>query len=376
MKRLRILLTAFILLSLIVAACSNNRTSDENNNVAENDIAENNLISNEENAPANSPSYESANNSTNNQEPAGDESSDEQTEAVDASPSEEEAGLYAHLGIVDAIPSEYLRRRVDEQSGTIEKISYQTKDYFGDESEITKHAYVYLPYNYDENKKYNVLYLMHGIGGNENEWGMNNQSSMVKIMMDNLIYNGEIEPFIIVTPNGRSSAEFANTSSDFNAFYVFGKELRNDLIPYIESNYSTYGEYDENGYDMTAARNHRAMAGLSMGGMQTINIGLGENLDILSYFGAFSAAPTTNNASKIAALLEEFPDYDINFFYNICGTEDGIAIASASAAVNNLTNLTDRLVDGENFVWQTVSGGHDFKIWYLGFFNFAKLVFQ
>lgn len=376
MKRLRILLTAFILLSLIVAACSNNRTSDENNNAAENDIAENNLISNEENAPANSPSNESANNSTNNQEPAGDESSDEQTEAVDASPSEEEAGLYAHLGIVDAIPSEYLRRRVDEQSGTIEKISYQTKDYFGDESEITKHAYVYLPYNYDENKKYNVLYLMHGIGGNENEWGMNNQSSMVKIMMDNLIYNGEIEPFIIVTPNGRSSAEFANTSSDFNAFYVFGKELRNDLIPYIESNYSTYGEYDENGYDMTAARNHRAMAGLSMGGMQTINIGMGENLDILSYFGAFSAAPTTNNASKIAALLEEFPDYDINFFYNICGTEDGIAIASASAAVNNLTNLTDRLVDGENFVWQTVSGGHDFKIWYLGFFNFAKLVFQ
>lgn len=369
-------MTAFILLSLIVAACSNNRTSDENNNAAENDIAENNLISNEENAPANSPSYESANNSTNNQEPAGDESSDEQTEAVDASPSEEEAGLYAHLGIVDAIPSEYLRRRVDEQSGTIEKISYQTKDYFGDESEITKHAYVYLPYNYDENKKYNVLYLMHGIGGNENEWGMNNQSSMVKIMMDNLIYNGEIEPFIIVTPNGRSSAEFANTSSDFNAFYVFGKELRNDLIPYIESNYSTYGEYDENGYDMTAARNHRAMAGLSMGGMQTINIGMGENLDILSYFGAFSAAPTTNNASKIAALLEEFPDYDINFFYNICGTEDGIAIASASAAVNNLTNLTDRLVDGENFVWQTVSGGHDFKIWYLGFFNFAKLVFQ
>jgi len=75
-------------------------------------------------------------------------------------------------------------------------------------------------------------------------------------------------------------------------------------------------------------------------------------------------------------MLNDFPGYDIHMFYNICGTEDGIAISSASAAVNNLTNLTDRLSEDKNFIWQKVKGGHDFHVWYLGFFNFARLVFQ
>lgn len=275
---------------------------------------------------------------------------------------------------VDTIPSEYLEKRTDH-SGTVEKITYQTKDYFGDGFEITKPAYVYLPYDYNENKQYNVLYLMHGIGGSENEWGMNNENSLIKNIMDNLIYNGKIEPFIIVTPNGRSSADYS-ASSDFNSFYLFGKELRNDLIPYIDSRYSTYADYNKYGYDLTKARNHRAMAGLSMGGMQTINIGLCENLDIISYFGAFSAAPTTNTASVIVEKLNDFIGYDINFFYNICGTEDSIAIASASAAVSNITDLTEKLTDGKNFIWQEVSGGHSFDIWYLGFYNFVNVVFN
>lgn len=275
---------------------------------------------------------------------------------------------------VDTVPAEDITIRTDH-AGTIEQITYKSKDYFGDESEIIKPAYVYLPYEYDESKQYNVLYLMHGIGGSENEWGMNNDSSRVKAIMDNLIYNNEIEPFIIVTPNGRSSTDFS-ANADYGSFYVFGKELRNDLIPYIESNYSTYADYDENGYDLSIARNHRAMAGLSMGGMQTINIGLCESLDIISYFGAFSAAPTSNPASVIAEKLKEFADHDINYFYNICGTEDSIALASASAAVTSLTDVTDRLSDDKNFIWQEVSGGHSFDVWYLGFYNFAKVAFN
>ncbi len=258
----------------------------------------------------------------------------------------------------------------------IEKISYTTKAYYGDESEITKSAYIYLPRNYDESKQYNVLYLMHGIGGDETEWGMINSSSMVKSIMDHLDEQGLIDPFIIVAANGRSSADFANKNADMMAFYDFGKELRNDLIPYIDANYATYAEYSEDGYDLTAARDHRAMAGLSMGGMQTTNIGLCECLDIISWFGTFSSAPTTYNASTIAECLKNFEDYDINYFYSVCGTGDGIAISSARAAVTGLTALTDKLVDGENFTWQTLPGGHDFNIWYLGFYNFAKIAFR
>lgn len=278
--------------------------------------------------------------------------------------------------ISEVIPGKYITRRFDE-CGTIEQISYPTYDYFGDGSQIEKHANVYLPYGYEEGKQYNVLYLMHGIGGDENEWGMTGGTSQVKIMMDNLIYNGDIEPFIVVTPNGRSGADFANKSSDYNSFYEFGKELRNDLIPYIESHYATYGQSTESDYDMKADRNHRAMAGLSMGGMQTINIGMCECLDIISYFGAFSAAPTSYRGADIVKRIDEqFPDEEIRFFYNICGTNDTIAYQSASAAAKDLPQLSERFQDGENYIWQELKGGHDFRIWYLGFYNFAQKVFQ
>lgn len=277
-------------------------------------------------------------------------------------------------GFENAIPAEYLETM--EEGGMVEKITYKTYDYFGDGQEITKTANVYLPYGYDESKQYNVLYLMHGIGGDENEWGMARPDSYVKSIMDHLIKNGEIEPFIVVTPNGRSGKDFANTNGDWGQFYVFGQELNNDLIPYIEGHYSTYAEYDEAGYDLSVNREHRAMAGLSMGGMQTINIGICENLELFSWYGAFSAAPTSNPANKVAECIAAKSDYKIDYFYNICGTEDDIAYQSAATAAKNLPDVCDTMVVGENYMWQELPGGHDFNIWYLGFYNFAKIIFK
>ena len=277
-----------------------------------------------------------------------------------------------HATINDHIPSDYGAYRL-KNCGTIEAITYETKDYLNDQAVLTKPAFVYLPPNYDETKQYNVLYLMHGVGGNESEWGMTGMTSKVKAIMDNLIRYGDIEPFIVVTPNGRSYADFANTSGDYNSFYCFGQELRNDLIPYMESHYAVY--HDD---DPTKVRDHRAMAGLSMGGMQTINIGMCECLDIISWFGAFSAAPTSYAASKVAEIIgnETNSQYKINYMYNICGLQDTTAYFSASNAAKNLPSYTDRLVDGENFMWQETEGKHDFIIWYLGFYNFAQLVFK
>lgn len=278
--------------------------------------------------------------------------------------------------ISEIIPTKYASQRFDE-CGTIEQITYPTYDYYGDDSALEKPANVYLPYGYDETKQYNVLYLMHGIGGDENEWGMNGSTSQVKIIMDNLIYHGDIEPFIVVTPNGRSGADFANKNADYNSFYEFGKELRNDLIPYIESHYATYGKAGDADYDMKADREHRAMAGLSMGGMQTINIGMCECLDIIGYFGAFSAAPTSYPGTDIVKKIDEqFSDEEIKYLYNICGTNDKIAYKSASTAAKNLPQLSERFQDGENYMWQELKGGHDFHIWYLGFYNFAQKVFK
>ncbi len=260
---------------------------------------------------------------------------------------------------LDRIPEAY-RVRV-ENGGTIEHISYTSKNYYGDGAENIKKANVYLPAGYDGTKKYKVLYLMHGIGGDENEWGMKDDQSLVKKMMDNLTVKGDIEPFIIVTPNGRSGSD-PDPSKTYMAFYKFGQELRNDLIPYMDSHYNTYAD-----------REHRAMAGLSMGGMQTINIGICESLDLISYFGTFSAAPTSYEATRVANTLNAKPELKINFFYNICGTEDSIAYNSHVAAAKLLPRLTDKLTEGENYRWQEQSGGHDFGIWNLGFYNFAKI---
>ena len=259
----------------------------------------------------------------------------------------------------NSIPKKYSTVRYGEGSGTIKNITYTAHDYENNGRTYTKRANVYLPANYDPNKKYCVLYLLHGIGGNENEWGMYNNSSTVKAIMDNLAYYGDIDSFIVVTPNGKASA-----SGSTNSFYAFGKELRNDLIPYIDSHYSTYAD-----------RDHRACAGLSMGGMQTINIGIGECVDLFSYYGAFSAAPTSNNAAKTASLLRN-NKYPIHYFYNICGLQDGIAYPSASAAAKNLPAVCNQFVDGQNFKWQELNGVHDFNIWFLGFYNFAQIAFK
>ena len=270
------------------------------------------------------------------------------------------------------LPDKY-RTPVKENGGTIEKITYMAKDYLGDGPDVEKKAFVYLPYGYDESKQYNVLYLCHGIGGSENEWGMNNaNSSIVKRILDNLFADGNIEPFIVVTPNGRAMALSGVTGNDL--FYKWGYELRNDLIPYMESHYSTYAEYDENGYDMTATRTHRAIAGLSMGGMQTINIGICECLDLFSWFGAFSAAPTSYAAARISTAVST-SEYSVDFFYNICGLQDKTAYASASAAAKNLANLSEDFTADVNFMWQEKAGGHDFNIWYLGLYNFAQIAF-
>lgn len=245
----------------------------------------------------------------------------------------------------------------------------------GDGHAYEKKANVYLPWGYDPEGQYDVLILCHGIGGSKDEWGLNNSTGKLKCLADNLIYTGLARPFIIVTPNGRAGDHFADENAKVSSFYLFGQELRNDLLPYIDAHYATYADYSADGYDLSASRDHRAMAGLSMGGMQTINIGLCECCDLFAYFGAFSAAPTSKTAAQIRAALKDTP-WQIRYFYSLCGTNDNIAYAAASAAAKGLPQVCDLFREGENFLWQEMPGGHDFAVWYTGFFNFARLMFK
>ncbi|MBR5109034.1 MAG: hypothetical protein IK099_02470 [Clostridia bacterium] len=256
----------------------------------------------------------------------------------------------------DTLPFDYTRACAN--GGTVEKFTYEAHDVFNGGAVYEKTAFVYLPFGYDAAQTYDLLILCHGIGGNEYEWGLTGKDSRVKRVMDNLIDKGEIKPFIVVTPNGR-----AGKTEDHSSFYRFDEELRNDLLPALAVRYAV-DIHD---------RNRCAMAGLSMGGMQTINLGIGKCLDIFSAFGAFSACPTTNTASVTAGVLNGSGELPIRVFYSICGTEDNIALASAKAAVEGLDALTDRLNE-KNFIQQYVPGGHDFGVWYLGFYNFARMI--
>ena len=261
----------------------------------------------------------------------------------------------------EKLPMEY--RKTISDGGIVQKIEYPSKDYYGDQAEITKPALVYPPAGYSEENQYDLLVLCHGVGGTEREWGFLSSPSIGKNLVDNLIAKGEIRPLIIVMPNGRSTKDCGNTDwSNMQAFYSFGREIRNDLLPWMDEHFSTYGD-----------REHRYMAGLSMGGMQTINIGLCECLDLFSAFGAFSAAPTSYPAAQVASEIRKFDAYPIRYFYNLCGTGDSIAYASASAAAKELPKYTDQLTEA-NFHWQECPGDHNFDIWNLGLFNFLRIL--
>ena len=262
----------------------------------------------------------------------------------------------------DRLPAEY-KRVLREGGGTVERIEYPSRDYAGDGAEVMKRAVVYLPAGYPERGKYDLLILCHGVGGTETEWGFLKAGSVGKNAVDRLIAGGETPPLIIVMPNGRSCANFTATGyGNMEPFYFFGRELREDLLPWIDARYATYGD-----------REHRWMAGLSMGGMQTVNIGLCECLDLFSAFGAFSAAPTTYPAPRIAEELRKFDNCPIRMFYSVCGAQDALAYDAASKAAKDLPAYTPLLTE-KNHLWQECPGTHNFTVWNLALFNFLRIM--
>jgi len=140
-------------------------------------------------------------------------------------------------------PSGYDRVNNNIPHGQVSYINYQSKATNGQ-----RRARIYLPPGYSTANKYSVMYLLHGIGGNEDEWYHNGAPHTI---LDNLIAAGEIDPFILVLPYGDAKA------AGVDGWENFTKDLLESLIPHIESNYSVY----------TDAK-HRAIAGLSQGGAQ------------------------------------------------------------------------------------------------------------
>ena len=203
-------------------------------------------------------------------------------------------------------PSGFDAERSDVPHGKLEMISYESKSVG-----TTRKMQVYTPPGYSEGKKYPVLYLLHGIGGDETEW---QRFATPNVLLDNLLAEGKVTPMIVVMPNGRAQkndrAE-GNVFAAAPAFAAFEQDLLKDVIPTIESRYS-----------VQADREHRALAGLSMGGGQSLNFGLA-HLDTFAWVGGFSSAPNTKPAAELvpdpAAAKEK-----LKLLWLACGKKDGL----------------------------------------------------
>ena len=155
-------------------------------------------------------------------------------------------------------PVGFDKPRADVPHGKLEMLEYDSTT-VGNKRKLL----VYTPPGYDADKTYNVLYLLHGIGGDETEW---RRFAAPDVILDNLYADAKIEPMIVVFPNGprsRTTARRGTCSATSPAFEKFTDDLLKDVIPFIEAKYS--GE---------ARPRARALGGLSMGGGQTLNIGL------------------------------------------------------------------------------------------------------
>jgi enterochelin esterase-like enzyme len=237
--------------------------------------------------------------------------------------------------------------------GNLDSITYQSKT-VGNK----RKALVYTPPGFSKKNKYPVLYLLHGIGGDEKEW-LN--GAQPQVILDNLYADGKIEPMIVVMPNGRAMKDDRAIGNIFDkdkvqAFATFEKDLLNDVIPFIEKKYPVLTD-----------REHRAIAGLSMGGGQSLNFGLG-NLDKFAWVGGFSSAPNT----KIPTDLLPDPEaakQKLKLLFISCGASDGLI----SFSKRTHDYLQQHHVPHIYFI---EPGVHDFKVWKNGLYMFSQLLFK
>lgn len=263
------------------------------------------------------------------------------------------------------------------KGGSIVEIDYMVECYSDPEKTATKHAFVYLPDGYSSEKEYNILYLYHGSGGDEGQWFEDNPVN--KNVVDNLIFYGDIEPLIIVTPNYFYQESFGFTDNwDFSQLAY---ELRNNLIPSVETKYSTYAHGDISSENLTASRDHRAIAGLSMGGRHTLNSGMMMSLDIMSWFGYFSG--TDNAVEDISAAIHsaEFEQYPINFLLAVTGKYDmppgNPRYEIIKSTMAELAKTDSKINDGKNYLMiDVVNGGHNMDTWEVALYNFLLVSFR
>ena len=251
---------------------------------------------------------------------------------------------------------------------TMETVSYPSKTTGAD-----RLCHVILPAGYTKEKTYPVLYLLHGIGGDHNEWLGGNPLEVV----GNLAGSGKAAEMIVVIPNVRARKDDAIPQEVFGpeniaAFDNFINDLRDDLMPFVAANYS-----------IKTGRENTAIAGLSMGGRESLFIGF-TMPETFSYIGAFSPAPgllplSFPGMGDRPAFPGQFTEDDLRvkegkpapLFLMMCNGEQDEIVKFCTAGYEAALNK-----NGVEHLYYTMPGGHDFVVWKNGLYQYAQRIFK
>lgn len=248
------------------------------------------------------------------------------------------------------IPEDYFQPASEQ--GSVERLDYQTYESMSYEdrtTQLTKTAYVYLPYGYSAETPYNVLYLMHGGWSNETTYlGTPEDPHELKHVLDHAIQDKNMPPVIVVCPT------YNNTSPEDSADYGlalrltdnYHNELANDLIPAVEEKYSTYAE-GTSAQELRESRSHRAFAGFSMGSVTTWHT-FQYCMDYFRYFLPSSGNLTSDGAYMESLVTDAGYGPKDFFIYAMSGTED-FAYAAFTDQIQSMLDAQDGIfIDAVN----------------------------
>ena len=277
-----------------------------------------------------------------------------------------ERGLFPHhtspLSVVMNMPEGFDTKKDGQEYGELTEV-----EYFSNTTGANRKCFVYTPPNYSPDETYPVMYLLHGIGGTHTEWLGGNPNEVIS----NLITSGEARPMIAVIPNVRAMKNDSLPENIFGeesikAFDNFINDLRDDLMPFIKKNYK-----------VSEKRSDTAVAGLSMGGRESLYIGLSMP-GIFKYIGAFSPAP-----GVLEFKSERHPVSHKGLFKPEEMTLPQEFIKDTFILINNgreeemfdgiARNISKTLLyNGVFNIHYVTEGGHDFRVWKHGLYNFVR----
>lgn len=240
--------------------------------------------------------------------------------------------------------------------------------YYSNALKRDRRMHIYTPPGYEAGAdKYPVFYLLHGAGDSDDSWSSVGRAGFI---LDNLIAAGKAKPMIVVMPAGHTSAGFgmarprgAGGAAGAPPRDEFAEDFVNDIMSYVESHYR-----------VIADRGHRAMAGLSMGGGQTLGIGF-SHLDQFGYLGIFSSGIFGNNSTdaweqqRKQMLDDPALKKDLKVLWFATGSDDFL--------INTTRSTVDALKrHGFSPVFKESSGGHTWINWRDYLNEFAPMLFQ